>query len=123
MSRYRAVYDEKGLAYEIENGEVIFLREDLGRISDIATNSVPAVQGDLPDFVSPIDGSVVRGRSGLRDHCARHNVVPVADLQGLPPKPMNGNYSITQAERQEIKQMIAQIIDSNVDYRNSDWDK
>ena len=44
----------------------------------------PAIQGDYPDFVSPIDGSVVRGRAGIRDHCARHNVVPTRDLDGLP---------------------------------------
>lgn len=42
------------------------------------------VAGDLPDFVSPIDGSVVKGRAGLREHCKRHNVVPTADLKGLP---------------------------------------
>lgn len=45
-----------------------------------------AVLGDLPDFVSPIDGKIVRGRAGLRDHCARHDVVPTADLAGLPNK-------------------------------------
>lgn len=42
---------------------------------------------DLPEFRSPIDGKVYSGRAGLRDHCARHNVVPTADLKGLPPKP------------------------------------
>ena len=26
--RYRAIYDAKGLAYEIENGEVTFMRDD-----------------------------------------------------------------------------------------------
>lgn len=46
-----------------------------------------AVYGDLPDFVSPIDGTTVRGRAGMRDHCARHNVVPTADLAGLPSRP------------------------------------
>jgi hypothetical protein len=44
------------------------------------TNIMP----DLPDFISPIDGKVVRGRAGMRDHCARHDVVPTADLKGLP---------------------------------------
>ena len=42
------------------------------------------VHGDLPDFVSPIDGSVVSGRAGLREHCRKHNVVPTAELKGLP---------------------------------------
>ena len=49
-------------------------------------NSSPVIMPDLPDFVSPIDGTVVHGRAGLRDHCARHNVVPTADLKGLPTR-------------------------------------
>ena len=44
----------------------------------------PSVMGDLPDFVSPIDGTVVSGRAGLREHCKRHDVVPTAELKGLP---------------------------------------
>ena len=43
-----------------------------------------AVMGDLPDFVSPIDGTLVSGRAGLREHCKRHDVVPTAELKGLP---------------------------------------
>jgi hypothetical protein len=43
-----------------------------------------AILGDLPDFVSPIDGSVVRGRAGMREHCKKHDVVPTAELKGLP---------------------------------------
>ena len=45
------------------------------------------VMGDLPDFVSPIDGTVVRGRAGLREHCKKHDVVPTAELKGLPIGP------------------------------------
>jgi hypothetical protein len=44
------------------------------------------VMSDLPDFVSPIDGRVYHGRTGMRDHNARHDVVPTADLKGLPTK-------------------------------------
>lgn len=44
----------------------------------------PMISRDLPDFVSPIDGSVVSGRRGLREHCRRHDVVPTAELKGLP---------------------------------------
>ena len=49
-------------------------------------NRSPTVMGDLDSFVSPIDGSVVRGRAGLREHCKKHHVVPTADLKGLPFK-------------------------------------
>ena len=122
MSRYRAVYDDKGLAYEVENGEYLYIREDL-KGPAVVSDSAPTIQGDLPDFVSPIDGSVVHGRAGLRDHCARHNVVPTVDLEGLPPKPMNGLKPTTPEERNECRRLIAAIIDSNVDLRNTDWDK
>jgi len=42
------------------------------------------VIGDIEPFVSPIDGTVVSGRAGLREHCKRHDVVPTAELKGLP---------------------------------------
>ena len=67
----------------------------------------PSVRGDLPDFVSPIDGKVYSGRSGLRDHCARHNVVPTADLKGLPPKLANAEYVPDRAAiRETIRRQI-----------------
>lgn len=122
MSRYHAVYDDKGLAYEIENGEYVYIREDI-KDKGVVQNSAPTIHGDLPDFVSPIDGSIIRGRADLRNHCVRHNVIPTAELDGLPPKPLNGLQPMTAAEREECRRMIAEIIDSNVDFRNTDWDK
>ena len=53
--------------------------DDAGAVGRHAT-----VMGDIPDFVSPIDGTVVSGRAGLREHCRRHDVVPTAELKGLP---------------------------------------
>lgn len=44
----------------------------------------PFIVPDAPDFVSPIDRTVVRGRAGIRDHCARYDVVPTQELAGLP---------------------------------------
>jgi hypothetical protein len=55
-------------------------------IPESETRRSASIAPDLPDFVSPIDGTVVSGRAGLRDHCRRHGVVPTADLKGLPPK-------------------------------------
>ena len=75
------------------------------------------VYGDIPDFVSPIDGTVVRGRAGLRDHCARHGVVPTQELKGLPPKPMNMNLQPTPQERQQTRQVMADIINSRGYFR------
>ena len=72
--------------------------------------SAPAILGDLPAFVSPIDGSVVEGRKAFREHCLKHDVVPTADLKGLPPKPMI--MPTSQQYREETKRTIAEIINS-----------
>jgi hypothetical protein len=66
------------------------------------TISAPTVMGDLPDFVSPIDNTVVSGRAGMREHCKRHNVVPTADLAGLPPKPSVREYVPDRAAIREL---------------------
>lgn len=111
MSRgYRAVFDGKGKAYEFVDGECVFVREDLKQYT--IPRSSATVMGDLPDFVSPIDGTVVSGRAGLREHCLKHNVVPMADLKGLPPKVMNQEYKVSRQEREATKRTIADIINS-----------
>ena len=66
--------------------------------------AVPSVLPDLPEFRSPIDGKVYSGRAGLRDHCARHNVVPTAELKGLPPKPAVQQYTPDRAAIREALQ-------------------
>jgi hypothetical protein len=76
-----------------------------------------SVHGDIPDFVSPIDGTVVRGRAGMRDHCARHSVVPTQELKGLPPKPMNMNLQPSAQDRQQTRQVMADIINSRGYFR------
>lgn len=89
--RQRFIYVD-GVAYEAGTEP----SRDSGR-------SGPTVQPDLPDFRSPIDGTIVRGRAGLRDHCARHDVVPTADLAGLPPKPAVSSY---QPDSKAIRDQI-----------------
>lgn len=39
------------------------------------------IMGDLPDFVSPIDGKVVNGRAGLREHNRQHDVTNPSDFK------------------------------------------
>ena len=65
----------------------------------------PAILGDLPDFVSPIDGTVVSGRAGMREHCRKHDVVPTADLKGLPIGPPRYEPDRT-AIREEIRKQL-----------------
>jgi hypothetical protein len=64
---------------------------------------------DLPDFVSPIDGKLYSGRAGMREHNAMHNVVPTADLAGLPFKTTATEYKPDRAAiRETIKQVMYQ---------------
>lgn len=63
------------------------------------------IYGDLPAFVSPIDGKTYSGRAGMRDHCARHNVVPTADLKGLPVGPPRVEPDRTGIKQELIKQL------------------
>lgn len=55
-----------------------------GSQPDFSPTSGVVILRDLPDFVSPIDNKLYSGRAGLREHCKRHDVVPNADLKGLP---------------------------------------
>jgi hypothetical protein len=64
---------------------------------------------DLPDFISPIDGKRYSGRAGLRDHCARHDVVPNAELKGLPTLQTNSDFrspSERRADAQHRKEVL-----------------
>ncbi len=67
----------------------------------------PSIFPDLPDFISPIDGKTYSGRAGLREHCKRHDVVPTADLAGLPIRTMNQNIAPDRAAiREAIRRQI-----------------
>lgn len=85
MTRRRFVYVD-GEAHEVSNDYVAEPRSPF-----------PHIRGDLPDFVSPIDGKTYSGRAGLREHCKLHNVVPTADLKGLPVKPAVQPYTLDKA--------------------------
>ena len=79
-------------------------------------HTLHTVQGDLPDFISPIDGSVVSGRAGLREHCRKHDVVPTEELKGLPPKPFQ-NTAVDPHHREQTRQTIADVINSRGYFR------
>jgi hypothetical protein len=45
-------------------------------VADGGGDSAPYVRGDLPDFVSPIDGTLVSGRQRYVEHMRQHHVEP-----------------------------------------------
>ena len=75
MARYRAIYDSKGLLYEIENDEVVFMRDDYGT----NTESGPQVIRDIEPYQSMVDGSMITSRSHHREHLKRHNCFEVGN--------------------------------------------
>lgn len=83
-----------------------------------AEGSGPSILPDLPDFVSPVDGKVYQGRAGLREHNLRNNVIPTADLKGLPYLQTNSDTRSSEqrrADSQQRKQLI--INEVNKHYR------
>jgi hypothetical protein len=104
MSRYTIVYPENGPSYY--------------KGSDAPPGPQPSrgatILPDLPDFVSPIDGKLYSGRAGLRDHCARHDVVPTADLKGLPYLTTTSDTRSTEQKRADAdhrKKVVIQEVD------------
>lgn len=95
----------------IQIGGKLYDKAELSQLQDAQGVAAPAILADTPAFVSPIDGTVVSGRAALREHCKRHDVVPTADLAGLPPKPfVNTNFD--PKYREETRRTIAEIMNS-----------
>jgi len=80
-------------------------------VSPSAPSVGPTIVPDIQDFVSSIDGTIVRGRRGMREHCLRHDVVPTQELQGLPPLLANQPWNHSSEEREAIKRELARNID------------
>lgn len=106
MSRTRYLYKGAKIIAVIKDGVLIESTPEYHE----AQGGV-AILPDLPDVVSPIDGTVIRGRAGLREHCKRHDVVPTEELKGLPPKPMMQEYVVPKREREETKRYMAHLLD------------
>jgi len=83
-----------GVAYEV----------GVDAIPETEGRRATAIMPDLPDFVSPIDGSVVSGRAGLREHNLRHNVVNTLDLAGLPNQTMTSDMRSSSEKRRDTEQ-------------------
>ena len=67
------VFDEK--LGKLVPKEEYYARENAGR------DRGPIVFGDLPDIVSSVDGKVIHGRAGMREHNRKHNVTFTEDFK------------------------------------------
>lgn len=100
MTRHRWIYKADGRVIDCS------VEQDDTSSSPSAPTFVP----DLPDFVSPIDGKLYSGRAGMREHCRKHDVVPQAELAGLPHR--RPDQVASKAYREETRRTIADVINS-----------
>jgi len=69
-------------------------------------SDAPEVQGDLPPFRSPLDGSIVRGRKEYREHMRQHGVVPFeSGSEKVGPK------GRTPEDRKAMREFIWEKVD------------
>ena len=83
MSRYRAVYDRKGLLAEYQDNELVWVREEL----DKHTKSGHQIMLDIQPYKSMVDGSMITSRSKHREHLRQHNCIEIGNetMQNTPP--------------------------------------
>jgi hypothetical protein len=83
MSRYRAIYDRKGLLAEYENEELVWVREEL----DKHTKPGHQIMLDIQPYKSMVDGSMITSRSKHREHLRQHNCIEIGNekMQNTPP--------------------------------------
>jgi len=65
--------------------------------------------GDLPDVVSPIDGTVIRGRRGFREHFKRHNVTFAEDFKEEWKKPRENPVHSKDQKQKRIEAIKAAL--------------
>ena len=65
------------------------------------------IMPDLPDFVSPIDGKVVRGRRGYRAHCKEHNVTGMSDFTETWKQQAKDRKNFTKSREERTRRLEA----------------
>lgn len=71
---------------------------------------VTMVQGDMPDFVSSVDGKHYSGRRGMREHCLKNDVIPHEETKGLPTLMSNSDIRSPQEKRRYAEERKGRII-------------
>lgn len=91
--------------YVWRNGELV--EKHLAAPLD-SGDGAPSFIPDIQPFVSPIDGTVISSRTQYRDHCKRHDVVPTAELAGLPNQRTPA--ARTRQDQEQLKRQIADLV-------------
>ena len=87
MSKYRAVYDRKGLLAEYENDELVWVREEQDKTTKVGYQ----IMLDIQPYKSMVDGSMITSRSKHREHLRKHNCIEIGNetMQNTPPPVVN----------------------------------
>lgn len=83
MSKYKAIYDSKGLLAEYENGELTWVREEISK----SKKAGHQIMLDIQPYKSMVDGSMITSRSKHREHLRQHNCIEIGNetMQNTPP--------------------------------------
>ena len=65
------------------------------------------IMPDLPDFVSPIDGTIVKGRKGYREHCREHNVTGASDFTNEWKENAKRRKNLTKSKEEKARRIEA----------------
>ena len=87
MSKYKAIYDRKGLLAEYQDEELVWVREELGK----HTKPGHQIMLDIQPYKSMVDGSMITSRSKHREHLRQHNCIEIGNetMQNTPPPVQN----------------------------------
>lgn len=87
MSKYKALYDRKGLLAEYQDEELVWVREEL----DKHTKRGHQIMLDIQPYKSMVDGSMITSRSKHREHLRQHNCIEIGNekMQNTPPPVQN----------------------------------
>ena len=76
--------------------------------ADEGSSDFPMVAGDIPAFVSPLDGTVVEGKRAYYEHMRKHNVVP---FEAGSEKAKSQSHQVDQKARQALREHIWENVD------------
>lgn len=108
MSKYRAIYDAKGLLAEYQDEELVWVRENLGKTNKAKHQIIL----DIEPYQSMVDGSMITSRSKHREHLRRHNCFEVGNekMQNTPPPVVNNRREMLHRRLGDMSDSQANVI-------------
>jgi len=108
MSKYRAIYDAKGLLAEYNDDVLAWVREDFGKTNKAKHQIIL----DIEPYQSMVDGSMITSRSKHREHLRRHNCFEVGNekMQNTPPPVVSNRREMLHRRLGDMSDSQANVI-------------